>query len=152
MLLKCHDCMLSVPYRPDISHISSELRQEAGRATMHCRVSHGTGPSLTVREGSGVAMRPTASDPASLRGRAPEPPCALGSGPRRPTWEGSKAATCPTTHGRRIKKYSATMVRLEGSCVTEERSHGPRHLQDARASGDIMTCKACRSRRYSTLL
>jgi hypothetical protein len=79
-----------------------------------CHVSHDTGPRLLTREGSGAAMCPTASDPASLLGRTPTlprvpwhrilPPCSGGlrrchvshsTGPRLPTQEGSDATTCP---------------------------------------------------------
>jgi hypothetical protein len=97
-------------------------------------VPHGFRPHLPAQEGSGATN------------------VSHGSGPHPRTREGSRAITCPTTRGRQINKYSATTIRLQCTCVTEERSHGPRHLQDARAGGDIMTCKACRSRHYTSLL
>jgi hypothetical protein len=128
-----------------------------------CHTTRGSRPRLPAWEVSGAAMRPADPDLASLRGRAPVPPRVLrlrtlppwlgglwsrhascGSGLRLPAWEGSGATTCPTTRGGRIKKYLATMVKLQGSRVTEDHSRVPRHLQDARAGDIIMTCKVCR--------
>jgi hypothetical protein len=83
---------------------------------LRCRhVSHGSGPRLPAREGSGAAMFPTALDPASLLRRASvlprvarlltPPSCSAGlwccyvshgSRPHLPAREGSSAATCPT--------------------------------------------------------
>jgi hypothetical protein len=44
-----------------------------------CHMSHGSGPRLLAREGSGTATCHTALDPASLHGRAPVLPCVITS-------------------------------------------------------------------------
>jgi hypothetical protein len=112
--------------------------------------SRGSRPRLPAWEGSETATRFAAPDPASQVGGLRDRHTSRGSRLRLPTQKGSGAAACPATYGKRIKKYQATTVRLEGSLVTKERSPGPRHLQDAWAGGDIMTYKA--PRRYNALL
>jgi hypothetical protein len=94
---------------------NSKPRQEAGHATTHRHMSHSTGPSRLVREGSGSAMHPMALDPTSLHGRALVSPhipplqtlpswlgglrsCQVsqGSGSRLPAQEGPDVVMCPT--------------------------------------------------------
>jgi hypothetical protein len=109
----------------------------------------GTRPHLPARRAPGPPHVPWHPDPASLLEGLRSHSASYGTGPHLRAWEGSEVTTCPATHGKWIKKYPPTTIRLEGSLVTEERSPGPRHLQDAWAGGDIMAYKACKSRSYS---
>jgi hypothetical protein len=75
-------------------------------------MSHGSGPYLPVREGSGTATCPTAPDPTSLLGGLRRCHVSHSSGPRLSAGEGSDATTWPTTHWgsrtSRIKKITAS--------------------------------------------
>jgi hypothetical protein len=91
------------------------------------------GPRLPAWEGSEAATCLMAPDPTSLLGGLWRRHASRGTGSKHPALEGTGVMTFPATHGERIQKYSP----------------GPRHLQDVRPGGDIMTCKARRSRCYS---
>jgi hypothetical protein len=132
---------------PHISWLRTPPPCEGG--LQGCHAFRGPRPRLPAWEGSEAAMCPVAPDPASLLGGLRRCHASRDTRSKHPAWEGTRATAFPATHGERIKKYSTTMVRLEGSCVTEERSPGLRHLLDMQAGGDIMTCKACRSCHYS---
>jgi hypothetical protein len=69
-----------------------------------CHASRGSGPHLTIQEGSGVAMCSMASDPVSSFGRAPVPPCVLGLP------DGAMNKEIPRHNGRaaRLARYQGT--------------------------------------------
>jgi hypothetical protein len=110
-------------------------------------MSHGSGPRLPAREGSGVSTCHTALGPVSLLRRAPTLPRVPWLRTLPPCSGGSDAVTCPATlmrsHALRINKGLAvtacnkTHVFLRHACTLL------RHLQDAQVDNIIMTCKPC---------
>jgi hypothetical protein len=129
-------------------------------------MSHGSGPCLPVREGSGTATCHTAPDLASLLEKAlmlsrvtrlwTPPPCSgglqfchmpHGSGPCLPAQEGSGAITCLATlrglHALTIKKGLADLPMQQDSRVSKTRLHVTEAPTRRGADGVIMTYKPC---------
>jgi hypothetical protein len=99
-------CVYRYPTDRVPAHTRSKLRQEVGRVTTRCCVSHGTGPCHPIRKGSGVVTCPVAPDPVYQHWRVPCRRASCDSGSRLPAQEGFRAATRPAAlepdspHGR----------------------------------------------------
>jgi hypothetical protein len=154
-------CIHALPRAAVASELTSLLREGPGAATcpwlrtrpLHlgglwrCHMPRGSGPHLSIQEGSGAATRPLASDPTSPLWRGPALTCALRLQTAPASEVGSGADTCPMTlHGPwaiEIKEGLAVTVCSETRVFSRHARSLLRRLQDVRADGVIMTCKLC---------
>jgi hypothetical protein len=103
----------------------------------HCHVPRGSGPCLTIQEGSDNTTHPLALDPASSPRRALALACVLQLRTAPTSEVGSNADTCPMALRRpwavEIKEGLAAMACSQAHVFPRHAHTLPRHLQDVRA-------------------
>jgi hypothetical protein len=160
--IKSKVCVHSLPRATAAQEPSSLLREGSGAAKCprlqtpplrlggfrRCHMPKGSGPRLTIQEGSGAAMRPSALSPASPLRRGPTLTCVHRLQTAPASEVGSGADTCPMALHRswavEIKEDLDATVCSEAHVFSRHTCALPSRLQDVRVDSVIMIYKSCR--------